>query len=62
MKNFQPIFNTKVDSLKVSLLFSFFLLRGRKILFLQPLVITLFLLGPPVLNIKKSQAYGDTLN
>lgn len=54
MKNFQPIFNTKASALKVSLLLYFFILQGRKILFLQSLVITLFLLGSPVLNIKKS--------
>lgn len=53
MKNFQPIFNTKVDSLKVSLLLYFFILRGRKILFLQSLVITLFLIGSSSLEHKE---------
>lgn len=42
MKNFQPIFNTKVDSLEVSLLLYFFILQERKILFLLALIITLF--------------------
>lgn len=69
MKNFQPIFNTKANALKVSLLLYFFILRGRKILFLQSLVITLFFIGfsslehKEVLSLrwhsKLSLSYGD---